>query len=325
MELYNFLQGRRKNDPRTLIPAVPPSPPVTMGTLRVGCAGWYYEDWVGHVYPEHAPKERWLELYAQLFPVVEVDSTFYALPRPETVRGWIQRTTHRPEFTFATKLPQQATHESLPQGHIEESMNVAGRFLDTVVRPLEAAGRLEAILVQLPPGFAHRPGSPNLDNLAKLLKTLEPGRRRVAVEFRNRSWFEPNAGTLLPPVLRTLTSMGASVAHVDGLGFRYTPARTAPWSYYRLHGRRIRIPAKERALSWAPYDYLYSSQEMEEVVAPVRESVLRDDRTIVIFNNHYRGKAATNAMDAMQALGLPRPRLPPEAAKRTRLDEFSIP
>lgn len=291
-----------------------------MGEFRIGCAGWHYADWVGPVYAAHLAPAGWLRAYAGLFPTVEVDSTFYALPGPATVRGWIDRVRGRPAFSFAAKVPQEATHRLLARGRPEAAAAVAGEFLDRVARPLEQAGRFEAALAQLPPSFAR--STTALAHLQHLLRALEPGRRHVAVEFRHPSWFTDVGGPLEPEAAEALGALAVAVVHVDGLGFRPTPTRTTNWSYVRLHGRRTDIPPQERGLSHAPYNYLYSASELDELAATIRSLSAAVDRTVVILNNHYEGKSARNAVDLAARLGLPPPPASMPLKPERALDAF---
>jgi uncharacterized protein YecE (DUF72 family) len=296
-----------------------------LGELRIGCAGWSYRDWVGPVYPPHVPPSRWLETYASMFPLVEIDSTFYALPSPETVEGWVRRSQSLPGFGFAAKVPQDVTHRHLVKGSIEDARRVAAEFERIVLAPIEAARRLEAVLLQLPPNFTYFGEAGETDTLAALVAVVEalgPKRRRVAVEFRHQSWFEHVGESLVSDVTEALSAVGAGVVYVDGLGSRFHGTRTTDWSYVRLHGRRTEMLPGERTLSHAPYNYLYGADEIREVAAKVSGLMPRDERTIVIFNNHYRGQAAHNAMDLMQALGQPRPKPLVPFARETRLDQF---
>lgn len=299
-----------------------------MAEVRIGCAGWSYRDWVGPVYSPRLPPSRWLQTYASWFPIVEIDSTFYALPAEATVQGWIERVRDRPGFRFSAKVPQAATHDSLAKGRLDEALKWAAEFIDRVVRPLERARLLDAVLVQLPPTYAVYEGDEARDALTRLVKFLEglePRNRRVAVEFRHASWYEHVGERLLPEVVEALSALPVSATRVDGLGSRLHQSRTAPWSYVRLHGRRTHIPPSERGLSHAPYNYLYSLPEIGGIAQSLHSSILHDDRTLVIFNNHYRGQAARNAMDLMETLGQPRPRPAPVSERLATLDEFGGP
>ena len=294
-------------------------------TLRVGCAGWSYRDWVGPVYPARLTPSHWLEAYADLFPFVEIDSTFYAVPTEATVAGWLERVSAFPLFRFAAKLPQDITHKALPRGDHEGATRAWDLFHQRVVQPLEGAQRLEAILVQLPPTYAYFENAGDrdaLDALTRLLETLEPKRRHVAVEFRHASWFEHVGERLAPEVQELFASLGVCTVRVDGLGFRFHQSRTAAWSYFRLHGRRETIPPSERGLSHAPYNYLYSKEEIAVVADGIRAVSEKDQSTLVVFNNHFRGQAARNAVDLLDALGLPQPKGAVTLSRAAKLDDF---
>jgi len=296
-----------------------------MGQLVVGCAGWHYADWMGVVYPPHLPPARWLAHYASLFPVVEIDATFYRIPEPATVAGWLERVESAASFTFAAKLNQDATHDHLPAGRLDEARDVVREFVETVIEPIERAGRFEAVLVQLPPSFSRveRAGRRDaLDGLCDVLDVLEPKRRRVAVEFRHPSWFEHMGEEALSDVTDALTGRNVALVRVDGLGSSFTRTRTTPWSYYRLHGRRTQVPPSERDLPHARYHYLYSKEEIASLAEAIRQGNAKDERTTVIFNNHYRGQGARNAADLTEALGLGSPGVRLNVPKETRLDDF---
>src|SRR5947209_11207012 len=168
----------------TLRRATPPprhTPPPA--ALRVGCSGWMYDSWCGRMYPEREPKRRWLELYAQRFDTVEVNSTFYRLARRDAVAGWVAQTP--PGFTLAVKASRYLTHIKRLAG-IEEGIK---RFYEPI-EPLIEAGRLGPVLWQLPENF-HRDDA----RLAGLLAVLPAGEHTI--EFRHRSWFEPEVMAML--------------------------------------------------------------------------------------------------------------------------------
>ena len=126
----------------------------------------------------------------------------------------------------------------------------------------------------------------------------------------------------LPDVVDALSGLQVAIVRVDGLGFVFTRSRTAPWSYFRLHGRRSDIPPSERDLPHARYNYLYSQDEIAQLAAEVRRAHDADERTTVIFNNHYRAQGAKNALDLTKALGLAAPPFQLAVPKESRLDDF---
>src|SRR5947209_4800494 len=146
-----------------------------MSEVRIGCSGWMYDDWRGRLYPERAPKRRWLELYSQVFDTVEVNSTFYRLARREAVAAWVEQTPQT--FLFAVKASRYLTH-------IKRLVDVGDgikRFYEPI-EPLIEAGRLGPVLWQLPENF-HRDD----DRLHGWLDALPPGLHTI--EFRHQSWF----------------------------------------------------------------------------------------------------------------------------------------
>src|SRR6185312_4158032 len=80
----------------------------TRGAVHVGCSGWQYDHWRGRFYPREIPKARWLEHYASVFGTVEINGSFYMLPRAESVEAWRARTP--PRFVFAWKASRFLTH-----------------------------------------------------------------------------------------------------------------------------------------------------------------------------------------------------------------------
>ena len=116
--------------------------------IRVGVAGWDYEDWRGAVYPEPAPRgfDRlgWL---AAFFDLVEVNSTFYRPASEGTVRSWLGRVSGRPDFRFTAKVWRRFTHERTP--FTAGDVRAARAGLDRIA----VEGRLGAALLQFPWSF----------------------------------------------------------------------------------------------------------------------------------------------------------------------------
>ncbi len=115
-----------------------------MRPVRIGCSGWSYDDWRGAFYPADVPRKRWLETYAETFDTVEVNNTFYRLPKQSAVAGWSEQTP--PGFLFACKASRYLTHIKRLQTVAEG----AARFL-ALLEPLREAGKLGPILWQFAP------------------------------------------------------------------------------------------------------------------------------------------------------------------------------
>ncbi|SEH10219.1 DUF72 domain-containing protein [Thermoleophilum album] len=230
--------------------------------LRIGCSGWNYSHWRGVLYEAGLPAERWLERYAREFDTVEVNATFYRLPRPETVARWAQRTP--PGFVFAVKVSRYVTHlRRLAPEH--DSIT---RFHD-LLTPLRASGRLGPWLWQLPPRFER-----DDERLAATLRSLPPGRH--AFEFRHESWFCEDVYELLQ---RHQAALVVAHRHPDAS----SPRRlTAPFAYLRFHYGGGGGGA-------------YTTSELEDAAAWLQE-VLRSGRDVyAYFNNDLAGHAVRDA------------------------------
>jgi uncharacterized protein YecE (DUF72 family) len=190
-----------------------------MEPVRIGCSGWAYKEWRGAFYPEKLPQRAWLAHYASEFDTVEVNSTFYNLPSLKTVAAWLEQTP--PEFRFAVKASRYITHVkrlNSPEKYVE-------RFL-TAIEPIRKAGRLEAILWQLPPSFKRN--DERLDAALEVIAERAPGRH--AVELRNETWF-------VGDVFELLRGRDAALVITDDPDFRFGKRElTTDWTYVRFHG-----------------------------------------------------------------------------------------
>jgi uncharacterized protein YecE (DUF72 family) len=248
-----------------------------LGTILLGTSGWDYPEWVGRVYPPHGASDK-LRYFARLFPIVEVNSTFYRLPPPSVAASWVRRTPAG--FRFAAKFPQTITHDLRLVGADEELR----RFL-AVLEPLRTAGKFAAALLQLPPSLPFEPG------VVRSFYESLPRDLPVAVEFRERSW-------LVPASFDLLREFGLAYVVLDGPHLPTQLEVTAPFAYIRWHGRGEPL--------W--YDYTYSAAELAPWAPRVR--ALAEQASVVygFFNNHFRGDAATNCRTLSDELGLPPPR-----------------
>ena len=154
-----------------------------MKPARIGCSGWNYADWRGTFYPQGEPQRRWLELYAQRFDTVEVNTTFYRLPRRDAVAGWVKQTPA--DFSFAVKASRYLTHIK----RLTDLSDGVARFYERI-EPLIEAGKLGPVLWQLPGNFPR-----DDERLRRWLDALPHGRHTI--EFRHESWF-------CAPVMRAL-------------------------------------------------------------------------------------------------------------------------
>jgi uncharacterized protein YecE (DUF72 family) len=187
----------------------------SQGNIYIGTSGWHYDHWRGPFYPQNLPKdETMLSYYARHFRAVEINNSFYQLPKKNTLTAWYNQVPNR--FLFAVKGSRYITH-----------MKKLKDASQTVPALLEAASVLGAklgpILFQLPPRWKINPA-----RLREFLQSL-PGEFRYAFEFRDPSWFDER-------IYQALGDNHAAfcIYHLAG---RLSPKRiTTDFIYIRLHG-----------------------------------------------------------------------------------------
>jgi len=250
---------------------------VSRGRCFAGTSGWSYPHWAkGRFYPRGLKAGEWLAFYAQRFATVEVNSTFYRLPKIEFIQRWGEVTPD--EFRFAVKLWRRITHEKrLVDCAAEIEQFLAG------VEPLR--GKLGPILVQLPPSL--RPGLETLDAfLTDYRKIAGKTARPVAVEVRNTDW-------LIPAAYALLDRHGAALCLADSERLEIAEPNAAPFVYIRRHGPGGR------------YRGCYSPAALAADAAHIRQ-LLNESRDVYIyFNNDIGGHAVDNARDLIQAVQRP--------------------
>ncbi len=238
----------------------------------VGTCGWQYRHWVEVLYPRGLPQDRWLERYAEVFGTVEVDATFYRLPRPEVVAGWAARTP--PSMPFAVKASRYLTHVRRLRDPEEPVARMMG-----VLAPL--GPRLAAVLLQLPPDMPADAG--------RLDRTLAafPAGVPVAVEPRHASWWTDEVRTVLE-------RRGAALCLADRAG-PVTPLwRTADRGYLRLHS------------GGGPASPGYSEAELAAWAERLEDLFPGDEPVLVYLNNDMGGHAVRDALTLRdRVLGAP--------------------
>ncbi|MGQ9512863.1 DUF72 domain-containing protein [Thermodesulfitimonas sp.] len=247
--------------------------------ILIGTSGYSYDDWRGAFYPLKLAKGKMLEYYAQEFLFTEVNATFYHLPPVQVMAALARKTPER--FVFAMKAHGSLTHEREAEftGH-------AAKFR-AVLKPLEEAGKLGAVLFQFPFAFPNSPG--NRDYLA-YLRELFPD-LPAAVEFRHASWVEQSTFDLLRSL--DLAYVCVDEPRLKGL-VGPVAVRTASFAYIRFHGRNAAKWWQHRE-AWERYDYLYSEKELGEWLPKIEGVARGATRAFIAFNNHPRGQAVANA------------------------------
>ena len=179
----------------------------------IGTSGYSYPEWKGNFYPEKMAARDMLRFYAGRFPTVEINNTFYRMPKEALLLGWAEQVPER--FAFVIKAPQRITHI--------QRLKECGELLRYLYGVTSALGpRLGPLLFQLPPNFKK-----DVPRLKSFFGDL-PERRRVAVEFRHASWFDDE-------VFETLRAEGAALCVADTGEEPAAPLKaTADWGYLRL-------------------------------------------------------------------------------------------
>lgn len=181
--------------------------------ILAGTSGWSFKEWKGSFYPKGLPDDGMLGFYAGKFPTVEINNTFYRMPRETVLLDWASKVP--PEFRFAIKASQRITHH----GRLKD---VASE-LEYFTRVTSVLGeRRGPTLFQLPPNLKK-----DLPRLAEFLEILPRG-WRSAFEFRHVSWHDDD-------VYETLRARDAALVIADHEDFETPVVKTAGWGYARLH------------------------------------------------------------------------------------------
>lgn len=243
-------------------------------TIRLGTCSWADQGLLGHWYPPSVRDAAGrLAYYAERFDVVEVDSPFYRLPTAETTARWAERTP--PGFTFHVKASGEMT------GHRAAERETAFRAFREVFAPLEASGKLRAVLLQYPPWLAKSRAAAREILLARDLLDPLP----ALVEFRNASWTAPaELETTLEFCRRNELAFVSVDAPANALP--RIAAATGPIGYVRFHGRNRDTWFKKVDTSAERFDWLYDPDELAEWVPDLARLDADTEELYVLFNNN---------------------------------------
>jgi uncharacterized protein YecE (DUF72 family) len=188
-------------------------------TLWAGASGYAFKEWQGTFYPEKIAADAMLAWYGQRLPTVEINNTFYQMPRPAVLEKWAHATPAA--FRFAIKASRRITHDARLKA------DAASDSVQYLYRTLQALGdKRGPVLFQLPP-FLKK----DVPRLAEFLAVLPEG-HRAAFEFRHESWFDD-------AVYDALKLAGASLCFSEREDQAPPPlVETAPWGYVRLRLER---------------------------------------------------------------------------------------
>ncbi len=296
------------------------------GRILVGTCSWADKTLIDSGwYPPAArsPEER-LRHYSQQFPIVEVDSTYYAIPIQRNPELWVERTP--PEFVFDVKayalftqhaaavasLPRELRETLPPELQAKRNLyykdlpsetgeELWRRFLDALL-PMDSAGKLGVVLFQFPPWFV--PGRPGRDYILQAKERL--GQYRMAVEFRNSLWMAGEEDQRRS--LGFLSDNEIPYVCVDepqGFKSSVPPVAevTAPLSVLRMHGRNSEMWARKGIGAADRFDYLYGEDELLEWAPRIRRLAEEAREVHVLMNNCHRDYSVRNARQIGEMLG----------------------
>jgi uncharacterized protein YecE (DUF72 family) len=236
----------------------------------IGTSGWNYKHWRNLIYPERTPQKRWLDFMVGNFDTVEVNTSFYRIPKKETVAAWAQATPEH--FRFALKLWRGITHYK----KLTNSDTFTGNFLEVAQQlPPHRRGPL---LIQLPPNQGK-----DLDKLiayVRGLRELSDKQWPISVEFRNNTWLDDDT-------YRALDEENVALCIHDMVGKANTDRENhADFVYVRRHGTNE-----------GRYAGSYSPEQLQSDASRVRAWMAEGRNVFMYYNNDIGGHAFWNARD----------------------------
>jgi len=249
-----------------------------MAIVYIGTSGYSFKDWVGNFYPENIKSGEMLSFYAQHFKIVEVNSSYYAIPKPYILDRMVKNTP--PDFQFTLKANGGMTHER------KDNKSVFDQF-EEAIQPLVEANKLKGVLFQFPNAFRN-----TQENRAYLsqCKEIYPNYPLIT-EFRHTSWITKPTFDFL----KNLDVAYCSVDEPDIPGLMPPEAvATNKLGYVRFHGRNKE--AWYSGNSAERYNYLYSDNELKDWIPKIKHLSDVTDELYIFFNNCHSGHAATNAL-----------------------------
>jgi uncharacterized protein YecE (DUF72 family) len=241
--------------------------------LYIGTSGWSYKHWSGIFYPSDVKPAQYLEYYITQFDCAELNSSFYHLPVPSTISGWMKRTPE--SFRFCPKLSRFITH----QKRLHNPEEALKRFFDLFDVMQQ---RLGPVLIQLPPGLHF-----NRSLVCDFLDILKEhyGNYRFAIEIRHRSWITDDFFDILK-------QYGTAFVVADsGERFPYHETSTTDFVYMRFHGHE------------ALYASDYSETDLHYYSDRIKLWLDEGKDAWVFFNNDFHGYAVKNAIRLRELVG----------------------
>ncbi|NOX21305.1 MAG: DUF72 domain-containing protein [Nitrospirae bacterium] len=240
-----------------------------MAEVKIGCSGFMYNHWRKVFYPEDVPKWKWFQYYCSIFDTVEMNVTFYRLPKESSFKRWHKDSPQG--FTFSVKGSRLITHLKRLKD-VEEPLE---NFF-SLVKILK--DKLSIVLWQFPPKMEL-----DLERLGIFLKLLKNYNTRSCFEFRHPSWINED-------VSRLLKKYGFSYCQADWPEFNDSLPVTANYIYIRRHGQGGR------------YNSCYTDEQLKRDAKKIKGYLKKGIDVYIYFNNDAYGYAPQNARQLKELL-----------------------
>ncbi|MCK6258354.1 DUF72 domain-containing protein [Fictibacillus sp. KIGAM418] len=266
--------------------------------ILIGVTGWGDHQ---SLYPEGTKSTEKLKLYSGFFPVVEVDSSFYAIQPLKNYQKWIKDTPDR--FSFIIKAYQGMTGHSRGKIPFESTKEMFDLFKASI-QPVIESGKMKAVLFQYPPWFECNKESVQMLRFTREMMEGIP----VALEFRHQSWFMPEMREKTVEFMREERWIH-TICDEPQAGQGSIPAVIEPTSeltIIRMHGRNVHGWNNHGQENWREVRYLYryNDKELAEWKQHVEKLSEQSKEIVILFNNNSGGDAADNARKFIDMLSL---------------------
>ncbi|MCT2537325.1 DUF72 domain-containing protein [Aquibacillus koreensis] len=268
-------------------------------SILIGLTGWGDHD---SLYMEKGATRRKLEVYSSHFPVVEVDSAFYAIQTPSNYEKWVSQTPK--DFSFVIKAHQSMTGHDRSTMTNQQAKELFKAYIDSI-QPVIQAKKLNAILFQFPPWF-----DLNQKHIQKLrkIKSLMPD-LPLALEFRNQSWFKDENRSATLQFMKEegwIHSICDEPQAEEGSVPLVLESTSDLKTLVRFHGRNVHGWNRNGRDDWREVRFLYdyNETELKEWVSNIKQLQKDTKEITVLFNNNSGGHAAGNAKQLIELLNI---------------------
>lgn len=281
-----------------------------MNPIRVGLCGWGDHD----LYPTKTPSKEKLSIYTQNFPVVELDSTYHAIPSIERMEKWAKQTPD--SFQFVIKAYRELTGHGRRKGTPRRSWKeIVKQYLESI-QSMKEHGKVSMLLFQFPPWYDCK--KPHVKYIRQLRDQFQA--YTLAIEFRHQSWFHSSTRdqTLRFLEEEQLVHVICDEPQVGEGCVPIVPVVTHPrHSLIRFHGRNKAGWNDAGNPNWRQvrYAYQYQEEELQEWALRVQEIKAQTEQVTLLFNNNSQGDALASARKMMEYLSIEYKELSPKQLK----------